>query len=215
MTECTATAGRLGLGQVSLGLEGDALGSSALLARDRDNQLFLGLGRRWVWAEMAGGTFDHFDSGDGRNYLFDDSCSQRRQLETACRTSRTFLASARTCSHTNSERLSSRGLLAEPGLCQRRRELAPCELPPRCNRNSMQVELVLEVLLPAHSRSHCLAMANDGGISFSEKFPTDKLYRRRRRRGGIPLPRSIRTLAVLEQVPTRSRTRLVVLGSES
>jgi hypothetical protein len=45
VTECTATAGRLGLGQVSLGLEGDALGSSALLARDHDNQLFLGLGR--------------------------------------------------------------------------------------------------------------------------------------------------------------------------
>jgi hypothetical protein len=36
------TTGRLGLGLV--GLEGDALGSSALLARDCDNQLFLGLG---------------------------------------------------------------------------------------------------------------------------------------------------------------------------
>jgi hypothetical protein len=42
--ECSATADRLGLGLV--GLEGDALGSSALLARNRDNQLFLGLGRR-------------------------------------------------------------------------------------------------------------------------------------------------------------------------
>ena len=50
MTECTATAGRLGLGQVSLGLEGDALGSSAFLARDRDNQLFLGL-----WATTGSG----------------------------------------------------------------------------------------------------------------------------------------------------------------
>ena len=40
--EYCATMGRLGLGLV--GLEGDALGSSALLARNRDNQLFLGLG---------------------------------------------------------------------------------------------------------------------------------------------------------------------------
>ena len=47
--ECTVTAGRLSLGL--LGLEGDALGSSALLARDRDDQLFLGLGQRRVWAE--------------------------------------------------------------------------------------------------------------------------------------------------------------------
>jgi len=37
------TTCRLGLGL--LGLEGDALGLSALLARDRDNQLFLGLGQ--------------------------------------------------------------------------------------------------------------------------------------------------------------------------
>jgi hypothetical protein len=36
------TTGRLGLGLVSL--EGDALGSSALLARDRNNRLFLDLG---------------------------------------------------------------------------------------------------------------------------------------------------------------------------
>ena len=55
-------------------------------------------------------------------------------------------------------------------------------------------------------------MANDGGISFLEKFPTDELYRRQRRQGGIPLPR---TLAVREQVPTRSHTQLVVLASES
>jgi hypothetical protein len=74
VTECTATAGRLGLGP--LGLEGDALlGSSALLARDRDNQLFLGLGRRRVRAETARGTFDRLDSGDGRDYLVDGSCS--------------------------------------------------------------------------------------------------------------------------------------------
>ena len=42
-SEYCSTTGRLGLGLV--GLEGDALGLSALLARDRNNQLFLGLGR--------------------------------------------------------------------------------------------------------------------------------------------------------------------------
>jgi len=62
--ECTATAGRLGLLLGPLGLEGDALGSSALLARDRDSQLFLGLGRRRVRAETARGTFDCLDFGD-------------------------------------------------------------------------------------------------------------------------------------------------------
>ena len=41
--EYYATTGRLGLGLV--GLEGDALGLSALLKHDRDNQLFIGLGR--------------------------------------------------------------------------------------------------------------------------------------------------------------------------
>ena len=86
--ECTATAGRLGLGQVSLGLEGDTLGSSALLARNRDNQLFLSLGRRQVWAETAHGTFDRLDFGDGHDYLVDSSCSRCRQPEKACRTPR-------------------------------------------------------------------------------------------------------------------------------
>jgi hypothetical protein len=41
--EYSATTGRIDLGL--LGLEGKALGLGALLARDRDNQLFLGLGR--------------------------------------------------------------------------------------------------------------------------------------------------------------------------
>jgi hypothetical protein len=77
--ECSATAGRLGLGL--LGLEGDALGSSALLARDRDNQLFLGLGQRRVWVETARGTLDRLDFGDGRDYVVDGSCSRRRQQE--------------------------------------------------------------------------------------------------------------------------------------
>ena len=40
--EYSATMGRLGLGL--LGLEGKALGLSALLAHNRSNQLFLGLG---------------------------------------------------------------------------------------------------------------------------------------------------------------------------
>ncbi len=186
VTKCTAIAGRLGLGP--LGLEGDALGSSALLARDRDNQLFLGLGRRRVRAETARGTFDRLDSGDGRDYLVDGSCSRRRQLEKACRTSRTLLASAGTRAHTTSERLSARGSLAEPGLRRRRRERVPRELLPWCSRSGMPVELFLEVLLP-RSSSHCLA--SDGRISLLEKFPMDELYRRRLRRGGIPLPRSI------------------------
>jgi hypothetical protein len=118
VTECTATAGRLGLGP--LGLESDALGSSALLARDRDNQLFLGLVGRRVRAKTARGTFDCLDSGDGRDYLVDDSCLRRRQLERACRTSRTLLVRTRTRAHMASERISSRGLLAEPGLRRRR-----------------------------------------------------------------------------------------------
>ncbi len=70
---CTVTVGRLRLGP--LGLEGDALGSSALLARDRDNQLFLGLGQQRVRTETARGTFDRLDSEDGRDYLVDGSCS--------------------------------------------------------------------------------------------------------------------------------------------
>jgi len=195
---CTATAGRLRLGP--LGLESDALGSSALLARDRDNQLFLGLGRRRVRAETARNLFDRLDSGDGRDFLVDGSCSRRRQLEKACRTPRTLLAGARTRAHTTSERLSSRGLLAEPGLRRRRRERVPCELLPRCYRCSTPVAEppCLEVL----PRSRLL----DGQISFSEWLPTDEPCRRRRGRGGRPLPRPFRTSVLAEQVPARSRT---------
>ena len=47
--EYSATMGRLGLGL--LGLEVEALGLGALLARDYDNQLFLGLGQQWARAE--------------------------------------------------------------------------------------------------------------------------------------------------------------------
>jgi hypothetical protein len=78
--EHSATTGRLGLGLL-VGLEGEALGSGALLARDRDNQLFLGLGGRRVWAETAWcRTFDRQDFGDdGRDSLVDGACSQRWQ----------------------------------------------------------------------------------------------------------------------------------------
>jgi hypothetical protein len=76
--EYSATSGILGLGL--LGLEVEALGLGALLARDHDNQLFLGLGRRWVQAETARRTFDRLDFGDnGRDSLVDSSCSRRRR----------------------------------------------------------------------------------------------------------------------------------------
>ena len=76
--EYSATMGRLGLGL--LGLEVEALGLSALLACDRNNQLFLGLGRRWVWAETARRAFNRLDFWDnGRDSLVNGSCSLRRQ----------------------------------------------------------------------------------------------------------------------------------------
>jgi hypothetical protein len=205
---CSATAGRLCLG--SLGLESDALGSpSALWARDRDNQLFRGLGRWRVWADAARRTFDRLEFGDGDDSSVDGSaCSRRRQLEKADRMSRTLLARARTRAHMISERLSSRGSLAEPGLRRRRRERVPRELLPRCYRCSTPVEPPCLEVLP---RSRLL----DGQISFSEWLPTDEPCRCRRRRGGRPLPRSIRNLVLAEQVPTRSRTLLAALASES
>ena len=118
MGSCSATAGRLCLG--SLGLESDALGLPSALARDRNNQLFRGLGQRRVRAETAHGTFVCLDFGDGRDYSVDGSCSRRRQLEKADRTSRTLVARARTLRHTTYERISSWGLLAEPVLRRRR-----------------------------------------------------------------------------------------------
>jgi hypothetical protein len=104
LIEHSETTGRLGLGL--LGLEGDALGSSALLARDRDNQLFLGLGRQRVRAETARGMFDRLDFGDGCDYLVDGSCLPRRRQEKPCRTSRNLLAGACTRSSTFSGRFS-------------------------------------------------------------------------------------------------------------
>ncbi len=90
VNEYCATTGRLCLGLV--GLEGDALGLSALLARDRNNQIFLGLGQRRFWAETARRTFDRLNFGDGCNYLVDGSCSRRWRQEKPCRTSRNLLA---------------------------------------------------------------------------------------------------------------------------
>ncbi len=113
---CIATAGRLRLG--SLGFESDALGlPSAVLARNRDNQLFRGLGQRRVWAETARRTFDCLVFGDGCNYPVDGSCLRWRQLEKADQTSRTLQAGARTRSFVASKQISSWGSLAEPVLC--------------------------------------------------------------------------------------------------
>ncbi len=161
LIEHSATTGRLGLGL--LGLEGEVFGSSALLARGRVEDLFLGLGRRRVWAKMSCGTFDRLDCGDGCDYLVDGSCSRRRRQENPCRTSRNLLAGARTRLCTASERISSQGSLTEPGHRRQRRELAPRELLPWCYRCSTQVEeLVLKVL--PRSRLHC--PASNGRISF-------------------------------------------------
>ena len=74
--EHSATMGRLGIGLL-VGLEGEALGSGALLARDRDNQPFLGLGGRRVRAKTTCRTFDCQDfGGDGHDSLVDGACSQ-------------------------------------------------------------------------------------------------------------------------------------------
>jgi len=85
--EYSATTGRLGLGLLCL--EGEALSSGALLARNRDNQLFLGLGRRRVWAKTAPQTFNRLDFWDnGRDSLVDGSCSRRQREYNPSQTSR-------------------------------------------------------------------------------------------------------------------------------
>jgi hypothetical protein len=87
LMEYGATTGRLGLGL--LGLEGKALGLGALLARDCDNQLFLGLGGQRVWAKTACQMFDCLDFGDNdRDSLVNSACLQRQWEETPCQTSR-------------------------------------------------------------------------------------------------------------------------------
>jgi hypothetical protein len=146
--EHSATTGRLGLGL--LGLEGEVLGLSALLARDRVEDLFLGLEQRRIRAKTACGTFDCFDFGDGRNYLVDGSCSRRRMQEKPCRTSRNLLAGTRTRSCTASERISSEGLLAEPVLHRRRSRRGEIPLPRSIR--TLVVVLAAEQV-PARSRA--------------------------------------------------------------
>ncbi len=71
--ERSATAGSLGLGP--LGLEGKVLGSSALLARDRVEDFFLGLGRRRGRAKTAHRTFACLGFDNGCDSLVDSSRS--------------------------------------------------------------------------------------------------------------------------------------------
>ena len=79
LIEHSATMGRLGLGL--LGLEGEVFGLSALLARNRVEDLFLGLGRRRVRAETAHQTFARLGFGeDGHDSFADISCSRRQQV---------------------------------------------------------------------------------------------------------------------------------------
>ena len=76
LIEHSATTGRLGLGL--LGLEGEVFGSSALLACDLFEDLFLGLGRQRVQAETARRTFARLGFGeDGHDSLVDSSCLRR------------------------------------------------------------------------------------------------------------------------------------------
>jgi hypothetical protein len=79
LNKYSATTGRLGLSL--LGLEGEVFGSSALLARNRVEDFFLGLWRQRVWAEMARRMFARlgFEDND-RDTLVDSSCSRRRQV---------------------------------------------------------------------------------------------------------------------------------------
>ena len=77
MIKHSATTGRLGLGL--LGLEGEVFGSSAPLACDRIEDLFLGLGRQRVRAKTARQMFNCLDFGDNsRDSLVDGSCLRRR-----------------------------------------------------------------------------------------------------------------------------------------
>ncbi len=92
MIEHSATTGRLGLSL--LGLEGEVFGLSALLARNRIEDIFLGLGGQQVRAETACQTFALLNCGDSCDYLVDGSCSRCWRQEKPCRTSRNLLAGA-------------------------------------------------------------------------------------------------------------------------
>ncbi len=79
LIEHSATTGRLDLGL--LGLEGEVFGLSALLASDLVEDLFHGLERQRVQAEMARRTFDRLGFGeDGHGSSVDSSCLRRRRV---------------------------------------------------------------------------------------------------------------------------------------
>jgi hypothetical protein len=205
MGSCSATAGGLRLG--SLGLESDALGSLSTLTRDRDNQLFRGLGHRRVRADTARGTLECLDLGDGRDSAVDGSLSRRRQLEEADRSSMTLcVRRTRARAHTAYERISSWGLLASPVLRRRGslelrdRWRAPRELSPSLDSRYSY-------------RTRYRHPTDSTDSSFDEEFGECCPFCRR---GGLPLPRS--TLGGLEKVPDRSacsRSLLVAFASKS
>ncbi len=115
--EYSATTGRLGLGLLGLEVEGEALGLGALLARNHDNQLFLGLGRRQVWAETARQMFNRLDFGDNTATLWSTALACNAggsKIPAECQG--TNLAGAHSRSCTASGRISSEETPAEPGL---------------------------------------------------------------------------------------------------
>ena len=146
--EYCVTMGRLRLGLV--GHEGDVLGSSALLARDRDNQLFLCLGQQRFWAETARRMFDRLDFGDGCDYfLVNSSCSQHHWQEKPCQTTRNLLVGAPTRSCMASGQISSEETPTKPGLCQQR------GISLLCSNRTLVVLAVKQVSTRSHVR--CLA----------------------------------------------------------
>ena len=117
--EYSATTGRLGLGL--LGLEGEALGSGALLARDHDNQIFLGLGRRRVRAETARRKFNRLDFGDNAATLWSTALARDAGgSKITAERQGTNLAGAHMCSCTASGQISSEETHTEPSLRQQR-----------------------------------------------------------------------------------------------
>ena len=113
--EYSATTGRLGLSL--LGLEGESLGSDALLARDHDNQLFLGLGRRRVRAETARQTFNCLDFGDNAATLWLMALARNAGgSKIPAERQGTNLAGAHTRSCMASGRISSKETPTETGL---------------------------------------------------------------------------------------------------
>jgi hypothetical protein len=165
MGSCSATAGGLRLG--SLGLKSDALGLPSALARDRDNQLFQGLGQRRVRADTARGTLDCLELGDGRDSVVDGSCSRRRQLEEADRSSRTLIVRcSRTRAHTTYERISSWGSLAWPAWGRAPQQRADFALVLSASRVTPWARRVLW---------HAIATINSSGASGNDGYGPTRL----------------------------------------